>query len=82
MNIKRRLIKSGCLVYESCVIRNQKGGILSGVRKKIDDVNKVAALEIEKCYITQDVLWGWLFGKRYVLEESGRVIIYRIGKSL
>ena len=51
-------------------MRNQKG--LSDVTKHIDDLDKVAALELRKIYNAPGCIRGWLLWGNDVLVGSGR----------
>ena len=48
------------------------GAILSGVRKKIGDVDRASPTDLDKCYIAPEVLPGWLLGKKHVLIGDGQ----------
>lgn len=45
---------------------------MSGVRKGIGDLDKVAALEPGKCYQNPEGLWGAVVGGDGVLSDDGQ----------
>ena len=58
--------------FPEALFAKSDGDILSDVRKRIIDLDKVAPSELGKGYRNPEGLWGCLLGKNDVLNEDGQ----------